>query len=74
MGIGLAVAGCLVCSGSIYVVDDCCLSRLGDDGLTTGGAGGRGGGITVGISTGNEGKSERAGDILVRFVTCKMNY
>ncbi len=69
----------MIYSGSVFVVDDCCLSRLGDDGLTTGGGGGGdggigGGGSIVGISIGIEGKNERAGDILVRFVTCKMTY
>ena len=56
-----------------FVVDDCCLSRSGDDGLTTVGTGGgsAGGGITVGISIGIEGKNEGAGDILIRFVTYK---
>src|SRR5689334_9633221 len=75
IGSGVAMTGCLIGSGSVFVVDDCCLSRSGDDGLITEGAGGGsdGGGITVGISTGIEGKNEGAGDILIRFVTCKMN-
>jgi hypothetical protein len=67
------VTGCFISSSSVFVVDDCCLSRFGDDGLTTGGGRGGGGGTVAGISIGIEGKSERAGDILVRFVICKIN-
>ena len=68
----MVVVGGLICSGSVFVVDDCCLSRLGDDGLIIGAGGGgggdRAGGSTVGISTGNVGKTERVEELPVRFV------
>lgn len=69
IGIGV-VAGCFIGSESIFVVDDCCLSRFGENGLTTWG----GGEITRGISTGIEGKTGRAGNIFVRWVTYKIYY
>jgi len=67
------VTCCLIDSGSVFVADDCCVSRFGDDDLTTGGGGGSGG-STVGISIGIEGKNERAGDTFIRFVICKINH
>ncbi len=54
----------MIGSCSVFVADDCCLSRFGDDGLTTGGGGG-GGGSTVGISIGMEGNSGRTEDTFV---------
>lgn len=60
-------------SGSVFVADDCCVSFLGDIGLTVEGGGGRGGGggdgreTTWGISIGMNGKNGCAGDILVIF-------
>ncbi len=62
----------MIGSCSVFVADDCCLSRFGDDGLTTGGGGG-GGGSTVGISIGMEGNSGRTEDTFVWCVTCKIN-
>lgn len=76
MGIGVII-GCFINSGSVFVVDDFCLSCMGDDGLTIEGwwrGGGDGGGSTRGISIGIEGKNERTGEALVRFVTYNSNY
>ena len=58
-----------MCSVSIFVVDDCCLSRLGDRDLPFGGddAGGR----KTGISVGFDGRNERGGDTFVRLINCK---
>ncbi len=58
----------MICSDSVFVIDDCCLSRIGDDTWTTGG-----GGSTVGIWMGIEGISARTGDAWVRFVTCNIS-
>lgn len=68
----MVLIGGLICSGSVFVVDDCCLSRFGDDTLLIeiGGGGGGVGGSIVGISTGTVGKNGRADDIAVRFATC----
>lgn len=65
--------GCFICSVSMWAVDDCCLSRLGDGILIRGGDDGDEGRI-VGISIGIEGTAERTGDIFVWFVIYSTNY